>query len=37
MKPHWITDGITVLLYAFELLMGDEEGNEALTSHWKTD
>jgi len=38
--PHNATldvDGRVVLLYAFELLMGDEEGDESLTSHWKTD
>jgi hypothetical protein len=36
-SPLQVLDGLlmfTVLLYAFELLMGDEE---TLTSHWKTD
>lgn len=28
---------VAVVLYAFELLMADDEGNETLTSHWKTD
>lgn len=34
---RWVNIGATMLLYAFELLMGDEEGSETLTSHWKTD
>lgn len=34
---RWVNIGATMLLYAFELVLGDQEGNEALTSHWKTD
>lgn len=34
---RWINIGATMLLYAFELVLGDQQGNEALTSHWKTD
>jgi len=34
---RWVNIGATMLLYAFELLMGDQNGNESLTSHWKTD
>ncbi|KAI5784632.1 ICE2-domain-containing protein [Geopyxis carbonaria] len=34
---RWVNIGATMLLYAFELLLGDQEGNESLTSHWKTD
>ncbi|KAI5785682.1 ICE2-domain-containing protein [Pyronema domesticum] len=34
---RWINIGATMLLYSFELIMGDESEGEALTSHWKTD
>ncbi|TGZ80357.1 ICE2-domain-containing protein [Ascodesmis nigricans] len=34
---RWINIAATMLLYTFELVLGDQEGNEALTSHWKTE
>ncbi|KAH0613086.1 uncharacterized protein H6S33_009466 [Morchella sextelata] len=34
---RWVNIGATMVLYAFELKHGDNDGGESLTSHWKTD